>query len=132
MKKKTSSSATAAAKPRRKPSGRRRVSRLARIVSVASWTAVLALWACAGSVYLNPAWCRFFGVVGLAFPFFLAADVAMLFVSLLLAPRRAWIPLVGVAGCVLTVRSYVPLNLPSPAPRGCIKVLTYNFLNFVG
>ena len=133
MKKKTNSSATAVAKLRRKPAGRRRrASRLARIVSVASWTAVLALWGCAASVYLNPAWCRFFGVIGLTFPFFLAADVAMFLVSLLLAPRRAWIPLVGLAGCILTVRSYMPFNLPSPAPRGSMKVLTYNVMNFGG
>lgn len=103
---------------------------VSRLVGGASWVSVVALWLCAASVYVNPSFFRFIGVVGLAFPFFLAGAAFMLAVSLLFAPRRAWISLVGIMGCFFTVRSYCPLNLPSPPPRGCIKFMSYNTLGF--
>lgn len=105
---------------------------LSRFIAGASWISVLLLWGCAASVHVSPEWFRFVGVIGLGFPFFLGGTLFMLAVSLLFAPRRAWIPLLGLAGCCCSIRTYCPFNLTSPPPKGCLKILTYNTLNFGG
>lgn len=80
------------------------------LVAGASWLSVLSLWASAASVYVNPAYFKWLGILGLAFPLFLAGTVAMLFVSLLFAPRRCWISLLGLLACMGSIRTYVPFN----------------------
>jgi len=101
-----------------------------RLVAGAAWASVLLLWACAASVYVPPAWCRYVSLLGLGFPFFLCGTLFMLFLSLLFAPRQAWIPLVGMGLCFGTIRSYIPFNLTSPAPRGSLKLMSYNLMGW--
>lgn len=103
-----------------------------RLIAGASWCAVGLLWLCAASVYVNPVYFKFAGVLGLGFPFFLAGVVLMLAVSLLFAPRQAWIPLVGLVGCCLSIRTYCPVNFSSTPPEGAIKVLSFNTEGFGG
>ena len=91
---------------------------------------VLLLWMSAASVFVNPAYFRFASILGLAFPFFLALVGGMLVFCLLFARNKCWIPLLGMAGCFLSIRSYIPANLPSPAPKNSIKLLSYNTLGF--
>lgn len=103
-----------------------------RVIAGASWCAVILLWLCAASVYVNPNLCSYIGVVGLAFPFFLAGLLVMQAISLLFAPRQAWIPLLGLAGCFFSVRAYCPVNFPSTPPKGAIKVLSFNTAGYNG
>lgn len=97
-----------------------------RLVTGASVAAVLMLWACAASVYLKPSAVKGLAVVGLGFPIFVGGVVLMLVLALLLAPRRAWIPVVGLAGCCGSLRSYCPVNIPRKAPERSLKVISYN------
>lgn len=95
-----------------------------------SWLAVLALWAVAASVYVSPAvYGKYIAVVGLTFPFCAAAVGAMGVLCLLIKPRLAWIAVVGLLGCMGTVRDYFPINLTSPPPKQAFKVMSYNTLN---
>lgn len=99
------------------------------LVAGASWLSVLSLWLCAASVYVNPSHFKWLGVLGLAFPLFLAGTVAMLFVSLLFAPRRSWIPLLGLLACFGSIRTYVPFNPFRSAitpDDGDLRVVSYN------
>lgn len=112
------------------PRGVRKASFAQRLVAGASWASVLLLWACAASVYVPPAWCRYAGILGLGFPFFLCGTLLMLAVSLLFAPRQAWIPLAGMGCCFGSIRAYVPFNLSSPAPRGSLKLMSYNVMGW--
>lgn len=108
----------------------RRASFLTKPLCLLSWLTVLALWASAASVYVPPSWSRYAGVLGLAFPGCLVAVGGMGAVCLLLKPRLALIALAGVVGCCGSVRDYFPVNLSSPAPKGCLKVMTYNVMSF--
>lgn len=108
----------------------RRTSFLAKLLCFLSWLTVLVLWASAASVYVPPSWSRYAGLLGLAFPGCLAAVGCMGAVCLLLKPRLALIAVVGVLGCCGSVRDYFPVNLSSPAPKGCLKVMTYNVMAF--
>lgn len=97
-----------------------------RLLAGASWAAVVLLWLSAASVYVNPSYFRFAGVIGLAFPFFLAVVVFMQIVMLIFSVHRAWVPLLGLCGCILSIRDYVPINVPSAPPKGAMKVISYN------
>ena len=102
-----------------------------KILAILSWSAVLLLWACAASPYANPSeWWGIPGLFGLCFPFCAAAVVVMGMVCLLIKPRLAWIAAVGLLGCCGALRDYLPINLSSPPPKGCLKVMTYNVCAF--
>lgn len=101
------------------------------ILTGASWVSVLGLWSIAASAYVSPADFRLAGVMGLAFPMFLAGTVFCLFLCLLFAPRRSWIPLVGLLLSAGSIRSYCPINFTSDAPAD-LTVMTYNCHGFPG
>lgn len=105
---------------------------LQRFVAGAAWVSVLLLWACAASVYVSPAWCRYVGLIGLAFPFFLGGTVFMLAVSLLFAPRQAWISIAGLVCCMGSIRTYCPFNFSADAPEGSLKLMSYNVMGWCG
>lgn len=97
-----------------------------QIIAGATWISILMLWCCAASVYVSPAHCRWLGVLTLGFPFFVSGVLLMWVLILLFARRYWWVPLMGFAGCCLSLRTYFPINYPSPAPKDCIRVLSYN------
>lgn len=103
-----------------------------RFVAGAAWMSVVLLWICAASVYVSPAWCRYAGIIGLGFPFFLGGTVFMLAVSLLFAPRQAWIPVAGMVLCGGSIRTYCPFNFSSPAPDSSLKLMSYNVMGWCG
>lgn len=116
----------------KKPSKGKGSSRWLRTMRFIAWISVLALWGCVGCSWVNPSVLRFFGVVGIAFPFFVASVILVLMVCLLFARRVVWVPLLGLAACFVPLRNYCPINLPSPAPKNAIKVMSYNTLGFGG
>lgn len=101
-----------------------------RLIIGAAWGAVVMLWLCAASVYVNPSYCSYMGVVGLAFPFFVALVILMQIVTLIFIPRRAWVPLLGLCGCFFSLRSYCPVNVPCAPPKGALMVISYNVNGF--
>ncbi len=104
---------------------------MSKILCFLCWLAVLLLWGCAATVYIDPSeWGRYFGVVGLAFPFFMAFVLVMLGVSIVFWKRTAWICIVGLLGCIGTIRDYCPVNLTSPVPKNCLKLITYNTMMY--
>lgn len=109
---------------------KKQTGKLSQLMGTMAWVSVLALWLCVGCSWLHPEHLRFLGVVGLAFPFFVAGVVVMTLLCLLLARRKIWIPLLGLATCIIPLREYCPINMPSPAPKGAIKVMSYNTLAF--
>ena len=101
-----------------------------KIITTLSVLSVSGLWLSAGSAYINPGHFRFLSIMGLAFPFLLVAAGLMFLACLLAARNRIWIPLVGMAVCFLSIRAYIPINLPSPAPKSSYKFMTYNTMGF--
>lgn len=101
-----------------------------RVVSLLSWTAAALLCLCTFSKTISPAVLPVFGVMGLGFPFFLAAVLFMLLVCLLLHRRMALVLLLVLVCCGGTIYSYCPVNFPSPEPAGCLKVMTWNTQGF--
>lgn len=101
-----------------------------QLATGANVVTVLLLWACAASVYVNPSFSALLGILGLAFPGFLLANLFFLVFWGLFSWKHLWIPVVGFVACAGSIRTYIPLNVPSPHPKGSIKVLSYNVLAF--
>lgn len=90
------------------------------------------MWLSAASVYVSPAiWGGYWALLGLAFPFCLASVLIMAVICFLcFHPRLIWIGVFGIACCYGSIRNYFPLNIPSPAPKGCLKVMSFNTLSY--
>lgn len=101
-----------------------------KCLALLSWASVLALWGCVACTWVHPGFFRFIGVVGLAFPFFLGGVLFMLLLCLLFFPRISWIPILGILLSLFPIRHYCPVNLPSRAPEGSLKIMSYNTMGF--
>lgn len=99
---------------------------LSNAMTIASAVAVVLLWTSAASPYVSPETLSVASLAGLAFPFSLALTIAVLLLTLLLAPRRSWICLAGMLLCIGTIRNYVPVNLRSQPPRDALRIVSFN------
>lgn len=68
--------------------------------------------------------------MGLIFPFFLLINFAFLVFWIFFKPRWVLIPILGFIVCYGPVRRYFPINFPKDAPKGSIKVLSYNVYSY--
>lgn len=104
---------------------------MSNILRFLSWIAVLALWGCAATVYVDPSVCGgLFALIGLGFPIIVAAVIIIGAVSLIIKPRLSLISLFGLLCCAGSLRDYCPINLTSPPPKGALKVISYNTMSF--
>lgn len=87
---------------------------------------------CAYTAYLHPTYHPNLSYFGLAFPVFLAANVAMLIVWLIRKSKWMFLPLVGMLLCAYSVRTFFPINYRPEPPVGSIKFMSYNVANFGG
>ena len=62
----------------------------------------------------------------LFFPFFLLANLACMTVWLVACSRRWIVNMLALAVCVPSIRTYIPINIPEPVPKGSVKVISYN------
>lgn len=84
------------------------------------------------SDYLNPATFPMLSNAGLLFPVFLVINLGFLVFWLLVRPRLALVPFVGMVVGYVPVRQYSPLNVPHDPPLDALKVLSYNVWYFAG
>ena len=101
-----------------------------RIVAGANAATVLVMLLVGYSDRVNPVAHPLIANVGLLFPVFLLLNVAFLVFWLLFRKRGALISFVGFIVCYVPIRTYAPLNVPSDAPEGALKVLSYNVFNY--
>lgn len=62
----------------------------------------------------------------LLFPFLLLADVTCMVVWLVACSRRWAMNFAALIVCAPALRTYMPINIAEPVPKGCIHVLSYN------
>ena len=84
------------------------------------------------SDHLNPVNYPLMACLGMAFPFFLVANLMMLIIMLIFKWRRAWVPILGFALAYVPIRTYIPLHFSRDIPQDCIKVLSYNVCGYGG
>lgn len=103
---------------------------VANIITGFSLATVLLLLMSVASTYISPEVSKYLSLLGLAFPIFLGGTLLMLLISLIFTWRRSWIPLVGLLLSWNSIFSYFPVNIPSPAPKESLKILSYNTASF--
>lgn len=82
--------------------------------------------------YVNPKVFPWLVSATLLFPLLFAVNVAFVLMWLMVCSRRwLWSFLVLLA-TAFQFRIYCPINLPQPAPKGSVKVLTYNLFGYGG
>lgn len=93
--------------------------------------AVVVLMIAAGySDRVSPATLPAAALMGLAFPAFVAADVALLVFWLLFRVRYALVSFIGLLLVYPPVRQYYPYNRATEPPDDAIRIVTYNVWNF--
>ena len=111
--------------------GKRQVQQFfTQVMAGIAWVTVLLLSLCSLSTCTHPKNVPFAGTLSLAFPFFLVGLLLVLVLILLFFRRLWWIPVAGLLLNIVTIRNYFPLNIPSPAPKGCLKVISYNCMGY--
>lgn len=103
------------------------------VMTGASWASVFALWAVAASVYVSPATSRLAGAMGILFPMTLGAVLVSLALTLLLAPRRSWISILGLICASGSIRTYCPIQFSKPETvdaDSSLVVMSYNCYGF--
>jgi len=85
---------------------------------------------CGFSQIVNPKIFSPLVAFGLTFPIYLFVNVAFLLFWAVFSARYIWISIIGIVISFSAVRTYCPLNIPNPHPRGCIKVMSYNVKRF--
>ncbi|MCI5757436.1 MAG: endonuclease/exonuclease/phosphatase family protein, partial [Alloprevotella sp.] len=100
------------------------------ILCGAAWCVALLLVVCAYMPMVNPERWPLAGVITLFFPIALLLHLTMLVLVLLFIPRTGWMMLAAIVVCFPSLRAYCPINLPSPPPKGALKVITYNTQSF--
>lgn len=78
------------------------------------------------SGHLNPEEHPLLSNSGLVFPLLLVVNLAFLFFWLLVYPKGAVVPILGLLINYVPVRAYCPLNVTKKAEPGSFKVLTFN------
>lgn len=103
---------------------------LSRLIATLCGVAVVLLWGCVAATYVSPERWPWTGVLTLGFPFFVAAVLLTGLLVLLFARRFWYIPLVGLAACGASLRTYYPVNISRDIPEDALKVLSYNTHGF--
>ena len=91
-----------------------------------SYATAALLVLCAYSQYVSPASVPYASLCGLLFPFALAGTLLIGAITLLFAPRKAWICGIALLACSPAIRAYCPVNFPSVAPKNALPVLSFN------
>lgn len=81
---------------------------------------------------LNPADHPLLSTAGMAFPFFLLANLAFLFFWLVFKWRMIWIPVLGFVCAYVPISIYMPLHSKQDIPDGSLKLLSYNVCGYGG
>lgn len=101
-----------------------------RMVLTANIIVILVMLLSAYSDYIDPREHILLSNMGLVFPVLLAVNAAFLVFWLVMFRRYALCTLLGFLLCLGSIRTYMPVNLPSKPPKDAIKILSYNVYMF--
>ena len=100
-----------------------------KLVAGANIATVIAMLLIGYSDRVNPASHPLIANIGLTFPIFLALNIGFLVFWLFFNKMMATIPVAGLILGFAPIRVYSPLNITEEAPKGSIKVMSYNIYN---
>lgn len=102
------------------------------IVAGANVATVLLMVLAGYSDRINPADHPMLSNIGMAFPFFLLANLLFIFFWLTFKWKKLWIPILGYALVYVPLTIYVPMHASQQEPEKTIKILSYNVCSYGG
>ena len=81
---------------------------------------------------LNPATHPLLSTLGMAFPFFVVANLLFLFFWLTFKWTKVWIPIVGFFLAYIPIHIYMPFHIPQELPDSTFKLVSYNVCGYGG
>lgn len=93
--------------------------------------AVLLLASAYGG-YADPHMCLWIVMLTLLFPVLLGINVLFVLGWLLTFSRKWLVSFCAILLCTCQMRTYCPVNMPQPIPKGSVKVISYNVFGFGG
>lgn len=84
------------------------------------------------SDHLHPDDYPMMACLGLAFPFFLVANLIMFALMIIVRWKRCWVPLLGFVFAYVPIRTYIPLHPSSAVPDSCLTIVSYNVAGYGG
>ncbi len=103
-----------------------------QMIAGANVVSILLMLLVGFSDWINPASHPQISNIGLAFPFFVAVNLAFVVVWAVVHWRGLIIPFVGFLLAYVPIRQYCPLNVSRDVPEGALKVMSYNVWLFAG
>jgi endonuclease/exonuclease/phosphatase family metal-dependent hydrolase len=100
------------------------------ILTGANSVSVVLMVLCGWASTISPESFKIAEPFTLTFPAYLVVNLFFLVIWLIFKPRLALISAAGFLLAISSVRTYCPINFPNPHPKGCIKVTSYNALQF--
>lgn len=84
------------------------------------------------SYHVDPINFSLIATLGMFFPVFMVINALFLIFWLFIQRKAALLSFIAFILCYFPVKTYIGINMPSKAPPGAIKVMSYNVLNYHG
>lgn len=97
---------------------------------VANIIAALLLMVSAYGGNVSPIYFGWLPSITLAFPVVLALNIALMLLCLIVRSRKWLVCFIAICVSSVAIRTYFPVNLPQSAPKGSIKVVSYNLFGY--
>lgn len=105
---------------------------IGNIVLGANIATIILMLATGYSYLIDPLRMPIISLLGLVFPFFVVFNVLFMLFWTFFKWRNIIYSFVGLVICYVPVNTYFCINRSHPVPDDCLKVMSYNVLNYVG
>ena len=99
---------------------------ITRGIAVANWAVVVLMMITGYAYFFSPIQHSLMSATGVLFPVFLVLNVLFLVFWVVVKFKYSYIPILGLVLCYTPTHQYAPLNIEKEAPKGSLKVLSYN------
>ena len=103
---------------------------ITRGIAVANWAVVVLMMITGYAYFFSPIEHSLMSATGVLFPVFLVLNILFLVFWVVVKFKYSYIPILGLVLCYTPTHQYVPLNIEKEAPKGSLKVLSYNIQSY--
>ena len=103
---------------------------ITRGIAVANWAVVVLMMITGYAYFFSPIQHSLMSATGVLFPVFLVLNILFLVFWVVVKFKYSYIPILGLVLCYTPTHQYAPINIEKEAPKGSLKVLSYNIQSY--
>lgn len=103
---------------------------ITRGIAVANWAVVVLMMITGYAYFFSPIQHSLMSATGVLFPVFLVLNILFLVFWVVVKFKYCYIPILGLVLCYTPTHQYAPINIEKEAPKGSLKVLSYNIQSY--